>query len=583
MRRIGALPMPAPNAPMGASERAVIIALFLIALALRILLIFHYRPDSDEPQHLHVAWGWANGLPQYRETFDNHAPLFDLLNAPLVTLFGERADILIVMRMCMLPIYALTVWAVGMIAKSLFGLRAGLWTAVVFALYPNFFRYSVEYRTDDMWVMFWALGLATLLSGALTVRRGFVGGLLIGAALSVSFKTSVMIVALLIAIGLLPAVSEEFRRTFSWRKGARNAAAFAAGLAVLPAIMLIMIKTMGLWDSFVYCTITHNIIPNDGNLAFTTRYIYPFIFLPIFGWCAWRISKHPPLDGAGPRAACVFLIGGVYYTILHTFWPVVQDQTRISIYPATVLCAVIFPYLFRDFAPDTSAPPPPAAAAKPGWSVTGWHVTVVAIEIALIFCFVLPWVDDMKPMTKFHEAVLKLTRPGEVILDQKGETVFRKRAYYYVLERFTVKRLGKRMMPNTIAEDCVANGACVSVNNEISDILRDAYRFPKRTQIFLQKDFVDVGLLSVAGGYLDTVTTPGSPSMAFDVVIPAKYAVVGPRGAASGTLDGATYNGPRYLAAGRHEFSAADGQGRLAFVWAPAIERGFSPFKAVMP
>jgi len=57
--------------------------LLLVTFAMRVWLIFRYRFDSDEPQHMHVAWGWAHGFIQYRDVFDNHMPLFHLLTAPL--------------------------------------------------------------------------------------------------------------------------------------------------------------------------------------------------------------------------------------------------------------------------------------------------------------------------------------------------------------------------------------------------------------------------------------------------------------------------------------------------------------------
>jgi len=44
-----------------AGERATMPALLGIVLGLRLLLIPFYRVDSDEPQHLHVAWGWSQG------------------------------------------------------------------------------------------------------------------------------------------------------------------------------------------------------------------------------------------------------------------------------------------------------------------------------------------------------------------------------------------------------------------------------------------------------------------------------------------------------------------------------------------
>ena len=34
----------------------------LCAIALRVALVFRYRIDSDETQHLHVVWAWTRGL-----------------------------------------------------------------------------------------------------------------------------------------------------------------------------------------------------------------------------------------------------------------------------------------------------------------------------------------------------------------------------------------------------------------------------------------------------------------------------------------------------------------------------------------
>ena len=51
-------------------ERAGVGALIAAGIVLRVLCFLHYRFDSDEPQHLHVAWGWTRGLVQYRDLFD---------------------------------------------------------------------------------------------------------------------------------------------------------------------------------------------------------------------------------------------------------------------------------------------------------------------------------------------------------------------------------------------------------------------------------------------------------------------------------------------------------------------------------
>src|SRR5207302_1363481 len=69
--------------------------------------------------HLPVVWGWANGLLQYRDLFDNHSPLFQMLCAPLFHALGERADIIIPMRLAMIPLSFLGVWCAYKIAARL--------------------------------------------------------------------------------------------------------------------------------------------------------------------------------------------------------------------------------------------------------------------------------------------------------------------------------------------------------------------------------------------------------------------------------------------------------------------------------
>src|SRR5438094_3806072 len=112
------------------------IAFGLVALiALRIAYACIYRIDSDEPQHLHVVWGWTKGLLQYQKLFDNHAPLFQMLCAPFFALFtaifGERGSIIIAMRLLMLPLFLFDLWCVYKIAARLWSPRAGLWTAAL--------------------------------------------------------------------------------------------------------------------------------------------------------------------------------------------------------------------------------------------------------------------------------------------------------------------------------------------------------------------------------------------------------------------------------------------------------------------
>src|SRR2546423_13035778 len=106
-------------------KRAPAISLSLIAAALatRVALIFRYRFDADAPQHMHVAWGWAHGLVQYRDIFDNHMPLFHILSSPLFALGGDDARLLFAARMLMLPLFVMAIALVWFITDALFGQR----------------------------------------------------------------------------------------------------------------------------------------------------------------------------------------------------------------------------------------------------------------------------------------------------------------------------------------------------------------------------------------------------------------------------------------------------------------------------
>ena len=137
---------------MARSERIALTVLAALALALRAVAFFHYRVDSDEPQHLHVAWGWTEGFVQYRDVFDNHAPLFHMITAPFLALFGERPDIMLPMRGVMIPLFVVVVAATFLMARRLYSTRAGCWAALLLTLFPPFFLKSLEYRTDNLWM-----------------------------------------------------------------------------------------------------------------------------------------------------------------------------------------------------------------------------------------------------------------------------------------------------------------------------------------------------------------------------------------------------------------------------------------------
>ena len=114
--------------------------LLLALIALHVPYAMTLPVDSDEPQHLHVIWAWTQGLLPYRDVFDNHAPLFQVLMTPLFSLFAERADIVPLMRLAMLPFLLAGLALTVAIGRRVWSLQTGLLGAAIWALpWPVFF------------------------------------------------------------------------------------------------------------------------------------------------------------------------------------------------------------------------------------------------------------------------------------------------------------------------------------------------------------------------------------------------------------------------------------------------------------
>ena len=614
-------PVEPQESRLGIGERRLMLALFALSGVLRLFYLFRDPIDSDEPQHLHVAWAWGKGLVQYRDIFDNHAPLFHLLFAPLVSLVGERPNILIAMRFMMIPLYGVTIWTVFALGRSLLGRRAGAWAALLLAFYPNFFFCSLEFRTDNLWVMLWLLSLFALLGGRLDLRRGFIGGLLLGTAFCVSFKTIAMVAALAGAGLILPLVTPGFFRGADWKRRIRGCGAFVCGFGIPPAAMMLAFWLLGAWKDFIYCTIQHNMIPARHHAAIAPIRLI-FLFYPLMlALCARRFAVRSALPGAR-RIAALLLITGLFYAILQLFWPIIQNQTMLSFYPLLLLTSVAVPFAFvkcgmrnAECGINSSLIESRRRCGKlsgPLWwlirtlhsalrNFRGSSVQTLGYAVLFFLAILIPTrLEQFNPaydksrtfggflemadprdcvappqMRDFLGDVLKLTNPTDFVLDTKGEAIFRRRPYYYVLERFTATRILKGLLPNNISARCIATRTCVTVNNR--------HRFPVQTRHFLSRSYINVGHLSVAGQMLKPINTAKTPDFTFNIAIPASYEIVGEHGKVDGRLDGKICEGAVFLAPGRHDFIPKKGERRLASVWSQAVDRGFSPFNLARP
>ncbi len=535
-------------------EKLLAFALLAAALALRCYYIFRFRYDSDEPQHLHTTWGWTQGLLQYRDFFDNHTPLFHLLFSPLVAALGERTDILDFMRFAMVPLWLFSLWCVWKIGRTLFSPRAGHWAAVFLSLLPWWFFPAIEYRTDNLWTPLWLAALTVLVTGRVSAWRGFAGGVLLGLCFCASMKTTVLFTASALAALAAPQLVARHFDLGMIGRTLRVAAPVVFGALLAPAALCAFFAAKGAWAEFYYGVIQHNLLPgvDARNHPAYLRLVFP-IALPFLGYAALRIGRCVPDRALAERRVFVFLVAGIYYAALFSFWTLLTRQDFLPFHPlAMVLLAGLVAWLAE-------------TRLRPAWVLAGFGI----VEIALIFGGRPPWIDGTARQREILGETLRLTRPGEWVMDFKGECVFRRRAFFYVTEPLTFVRLRRRIIPDTVPADILAKKVMVALN-------QDRW-FPKNGVAFMTENFLPVGRMRVAGKAIAKDAVEAGATVAFDVAVPAPYALWSDGKPVRGTLDGTPYTGPRELAAGPHEFRPEEGHRRLAIIWQRAVEAGFTP------
>ncbi|PYQ47473.1 MAG: hypothetical protein DMF59_18765 [Acidobacteria bacterium] len=514
---------------MARGERGTLIGIAVLSLVLRALAYFNYRFDSDEPQHLHVTWGWTAGLLQYRDLFDNHAPLFHMVTAPILELVGERADVLLYMRAPIVVLFAVVLACTYILGRRLYSKTVGIWAAILLSLFPVFFLKSIEYRTDNLWVALWCVSLVVLTGGQLTNLRMFIVGLLLGAATATSMKTSLLIITL--------AVSATVAWLFAHEKRNLHVA--------VPALIGVYFAARGAWRNLVYCVIEFNAqIASSAPASdlFVKRATFVPVVLLIL-WIAWRKrppAAHDPVVGW----RFFFAFATAFFSVaLLSFWILISPRDYLVVLPLlAIFVAAAIDRL------DIRLP---------------LYIATCFIFVGAIWYYTHGFEDGTTEHITMMRQVLGLTRPGEPLLDLKGETIYRQRPYYYIFEFITRRLMYRGVIVDTIPEDVVRSQCHV--------VQADGVFFPPRGRAFLRENFLDMGRLRAAGQWIQD---DGS----FTIAVPGSFVILTSTGEAHGALDGSPYRGQRMLAIGRHTFVTAEAKEPLACLWAPAFIRGYSPF-----
>ena len=547
--------------PLSRTERLMFFLLFAGILAFRIFYTSRFRIDSDEPQHLHVVWGWLNGFLPYRDVFDNHTPLFQFLCTPLLWLTGERAEGLIWMRFAMLPLQGVVLWCVYRLGATLFSQRTGLWAAVLTGYQHRYLLISTEFRPDDMWAALWMLALCILLTKPLTLRRAFWCGVILGASFAVSLKTTLLLISLCTAmsVGLLAKLM--VKQTVPWKWITLRLGVALLGMLVIPLLVCAGIAALGIWKEFHYCTITHNVMPGLGRWGEPPRIerwsYLAFLALAIPLSC-WLVRTQPDRD-LGLRRSMMFTSAGSIITLLYSYWPLIERETLLPFIPSAMI--IVAPFLMW-----------PAAFLTPRHQDRA--IALHVLPLGMVACLIGLMINR-SPLSEDKAAafveqirlILKLTDNKDLIMDAKGESIFRHRPFYYILEPITLKRMASGSIADDIPQRMINSRTCVATLNGLRG--DDA--------AFVRDNYLHIGpRVLVAGRKIPRVQSDAP--FEFNNLIAARYALVGTSEAATAMIDGQPFTAPVFLDAGPHTIQINNTWGAVALVWAQATERGFSPF-----
>jgi hypothetical protein len=331
-------------------------------------------------------------------------------------------------------------------------------------------------------------------------------------------------------------------------------------MLVVPALIVAFFAGNGAFGPMYYCVIAHNTMPGFSAPARIAKRLLSatsLAFLPALalGWSALTLVRNAP--DRGWRRMFILLVTGLFYPLLHGLWPMITPQDTLPWYPLACIVGA-----WGVIAADNAL-----AARCPKWMpATTLALLFAGSELAWMVLGHPPFARGNAGKIATIADVLRLTAPNEYVMDAKGESIFRPRPCYLVLENLTRKRLSNGMMKDDVAERLAITR---------TSVLTPTSRIPEKSREFVNENYVRVERLFVAGKIL----VPTEPDVfPFDVAITEPYTFLGSGKHIDGTLDGTQMQGSRVLEPGRHEFHRTSGHGPVALVWARAAARGFSPF-----
>jgi hypothetical protein len=514
------------------------VVIIVLLLLVRLLAVFHHEFDSDEGQHLHMVYGWAHGELPYRDRFDNHTPLLYLLYLPLASLAGETPQIVLLARLAIFPLSALMLLLCYAIARRLSDRETALWAVAITLALADWSLKSLEFRPDVLWACLWFVAVWLLIRRAdrPTALAFFGVGLALGAALCSSIKTTFLVPALGVGWSFAWVFSASFRALYPPKKIAVLTLAAAVGFAVFPAFIFGGFLAAGTsLETLKFCLFDANKAPFE-----VARILLCLALAPVMLFVAWRMLRRDAV------AAALFLATTSFVLALIGFSPELRKQTFLPVYPLLIFfgCRYGFARL-REWRP----------AFVP---IAG--TIAVAVAFAHLTIEGRLWRDGLEAQREVLRDTLALTKPGDTLLDLKGETIFRKRPVFLVYQHATVRGIEEGRLkepdPALLANTAVVVGG----SGGFTDVMRE----------YLKQHYLAAGAgnLRVAGKVLKPSWQNGRWIERIDVPVAGDYIF---------WREGKMLGEVTVAKPGVQTFDFASDRGQRVLFWKPAWEAGYAP------
>jgi len=568
-------------------SRAALI-LILLALAIRVPLLFNARLGNDEVEHLHAAWAIAHGQVPYRGFWQIHTPLLYYLMAPAFLLLGEDLRIIYVGRGLMLLCILLMLLQLYTIARTCYDRLTGLLAVLLLSYLLLWWRPAYEFRPDIPQALVVLTGLWRFMQAWHRRSRGeFLAS---GALLGVAFWLLPKTLFPLAGLSLVFVLSSALRR---------SAAAIRQNLSGLLLFLTAFIGTLALGGLWLWLA---GALPNFLRWGVLNAFRYPD-----------RFSALRRMELEVHLVFFALALVGIVLTVARMIRTRIVDEVRLSPLLVCSVTATVYLFLMPAPFPQSALPFLPLAAmygadvvrkvasqalaSAASKSVVSSEETVrffrvparvawTAVTALLLYGVCVPplqallakmpplqdhWLDRRRTIRH----VLTLTSPDDSVFDAAGLYIFRPHAtYYYRLAKGHLRWLQSGFINESEIINDLQRSHCKVV---IFEFAQDDVGLPPKLLRFLLRHYVFTGFRTEGGVVLaagqvlhpaDLASNRGTVSL----VASAEY-VVRPRGGTPRVyIDGQLYEKPLFLTQGAHQIVVEGDYQEIAILYRRAVE-----------